>query len=99
MVKQNILLLQHIKKILALGDFGNAFRQAGCENRKLQLWPRHQVRHIHHPHQIHRPVDAVDVDFIQLELRGEKLQGFLGAVVGNFQSHRIAQMTLRQFTL
>ena len=94
-MQQNILLLQHRKEILALGHLGNAFRQACDEYRKFKFRTRHLIGDVHQPHQIDGAIDAVDVDLVQLELRGEKLQGFLRTIVRDFQTHRITQMPLR----
>ena len=99
MMQKDVLLLQHFKKILALRHPHQRLRQARRERRIFQIGPVHLIRHAHQANQVHRPVDTVDIDFAELELRRQKQQHFLRAVVGDFQPHRIAQMPLWQFAL
>ena len=95
MVQQDILFLQHAEKIFPLCQFRYTFGLAGYKYEKFEVRPRHLVGYVHQPHQIYRAIDAIDIDLVQLELCGQKLQRFLGAVVGNFQPDGIAKMALR----
>ena len=74
-------------------------RAAGTERGELQIGPVDQFRDLHQAHQIHRPVDPVQVLRAELGLLQQELGHGLGAVVGDFQAHRRAQVALRQLAL
>ena len=73
--------------------------QAGLEGRELEVGPVDLVGHRHQPHQVHDAGHAVEVVASEAELLQQEFGHHLGAVVGDFQAHGVAEMALRQLAL
>src|SRR2546422_242239 len=94
-MQQHILLLQHAEKVVGI----DRRREARLERRVLEIRALDLVRDLAQPVQVHRPFDAVQVGLLQAELLQEEFGHALGAVVGDLEPHRVAEVPVQQLAL
>ncbi len=82
-----------------IGLVAQALRQAGHERRVLELVDVDLVDERRQPRQVHRPVAAVEVGVLQLELLQQERGEVRRAIGGDLEAHREAELALRQFAL
>jgi hypothetical protein len=72
---------------------------AGRESGKLEVAAFDQFRYFHQAHQVHRTMYAIQIVRRELEFLEQQRFDLWRTVVGDFQSHGVAKMALRQLTL
>ena len=95
-MQQNVVLAQLLENAAFLGE---SLGQAGCERREFQIGAIHRVGDLHQADEVDRAGDAIEVAPFETGLHEQKVGHAFRATVGNFQTHGIAEMALRQFAL
>ncbi|TXT25305.1 MAG: Uncharacterized protein FD134_1116 [Gallionellaceae bacterium] len=96
-VQQDIALADDLEHVRAL--FLQHARHAGRKSGEFQVIARHLLRDAHQPHQVDRAIHAVQVAWLQHELPQQEIGHLLGAVIGDFQPHGVAEVAVRQLAL
>ena len=78
---------------------GERLGQARPERRELEVGPVDLVGHAHHPDEVHRPVDAVEVRAVEPELLEQERGHALRHRVVHLEAHGVAEMALRKLAL
>ncbi|MPN34287.1 hypothetical protein SDC9_181780 [bioreactor metagenome] len=96
MVQQDVVLADVLENARALAQ---SLGSARGKWRELHVGAVYPVRHLHQADQIDGAVDAVEVDRLEFELGEQELGHRFRTVVGDLQTHGIAEVALRQFAL
>jgi hypothetical protein len=95
-VEQDVGLADGVENIDAFADDLGQARHEGAEFHVRAIDP---VRHLHQANQVHRAIDAVKVGGLEFKLGEQEFGHRLRAVVGDFETHGVAEVALRQFAL
>src|SRR5258706_3342447 len=95
MVQQHIAFPDDSEQI---GTRLQLLRDARDERGKLERGYVDQIGDLHQAHQVHGPVDAVQIIRGELELLEEELLELRRHVIRDFEAHRIPEMALRELS-
>ena len=96
MMQQDVLFANGLEDIAALLE---NLGLAGDERRELEVGSVHPVRDLHQANQVHDARCAVEIAWAEVELVQQKVAHAYRTVVGNLESHPVAEMPLLQFAL